>query len=68
MEIEAEEISKGVLTKKEARSSFGSSHQGGGPNPFRVHHGIQEQSRVKSTLRAHTDSIFDDPHMLGKII
>ena len=36
MEIEDEEISEGVLTKKEARSSSGSSHQGGGPNQVRA--------------------------------
>jgi len=68
MEIEAKEISKGVLTKKEARTSSSLSHQGGGPNQFLVHLGIQEQSRVKSTPKAHMGSIFDDPHMLGKII
>jgi hypothetical protein len=41
-----------------------------GPNPcqVRVHLGLQEQSVVKRMPRSHTDSIFDDPHMDGKII
>ena len=65
--METTEISKSVQIE-EARSLSGSSHQGGGPNQVRVHLGIQEQSRVKSMPRAHIDSVFDDPHMLGKII
>jgi hypothetical protein len=36
-------------------------------NQVRAHLEIQEQSREKSMPRAHTDSIFDDPCMLGKI-
>ena len=66
--METKEISEGVLSEKEARSSSGSSHQGGGPNQVRVHLEIQEQHRVKSMPRAYTDSVFDDPDMLGKII
>jgi len=33
----------------------------------RVHLGFQEQSVVKRTSRSHTDSVFDDPHLDGKI-
>ena len=66
MEIEDEETSKGVLTEKEARSSSGSSHQGGGPNQIRAHLGFQDQSIIKLVTRVHPGSIFDDPHMDGK--
>jgi hypothetical protein len=40
------------------------------PNPceVRVHLGIQEQFVVKQTPGSHTDSVFDDPYMDGKII
>jgi hypothetical protein len=40
------------------------------PNPYqvRVHLGLQDQSLVKWTPRTHPDSVFDDPHMDGKII
>jgi hypothetical protein len=66
--METKEISKGVQIEKEARSLSGSSHQGGGPNQVRVHLGIQEQSLIKPMPRAHTNSIFYDPYMDGKII
>ena len=68
MEIEDEEISEGVLTKKEARSSSGLSHQGGGPNQVRAHLGFQDQSVIKLVTRARLGSVFYDPHMDGKII
>ena len=42
LKIEDKEISEGVLTDKEARSSSGSSHQGGGPNQVRAHLGFQD--------------------------
>ena len=40
------------------------------PNPsqVRVRLGLQEQRVVKWTRRSHIDSVFDDPHMVGKII
>jgi hypothetical protein len=40
------------------------------PNPYqvRVHLGFQDQSIVKWTLRTYPESVFDDPHMDGKII
>jgi hypothetical protein len=31
-----------------------------------VHLGLQEQPWLKSTPRLHTNSVFDNPHMLGK--
>ena len=34
----------------------------------RVQHGIQEQSVLDWTPRQHTESDFDDPYMVGKII
>ena len=68
MEIEDKEISEGVLTEKEARSSSGSSHQGGGPNQVRTHLGFQDQSVIKLVTQARLGSVFDDPHMDGKII
>ena len=68
MEIEDEEISEGVLTEKEARSSSDSSHQGGGPNQVRAHLGFQDQSVIKLVAQARPDSVFDDPYMDGKLI
>ena len=68
MEIEDKEISKGVLTKKEARSSSGLSHQGEGPNQVRTHLGFQKQSVIKLVTWARSGSIFYDPHMDGKLI
>jgi hypothetical protein len=40
------------------------------PNPYqvRIHLGFQDQSVVKWTSRMHPDSVFDDPHIDGKII
>jgi hypothetical protein len=66
--MEDMEINKGIQIEKEAQSISGSSRQGGGPNQVRVYLRIQEQHRVKSTPRVHTDSVFNDPHMDGKII
>ena len=66
--METKEISKGVLSEKEARSSFGSSHQGGGPNQVRVYLGFQDQSALNWSPRTHPDSNFNDPHMHGKLI
>jgi hypothetical protein len=66
--MEDKEISKGIQIEKEAQSLSDSSRQGEGPNQVRVYLGIQEQHRVKSTPRVHTDSVLDDPHMDGKII
>jgi hypothetical protein len=39
-------------------------------NPYqvRVHLGLQDQSVVKWTPKTHTDSVFNDPYMDGKII
>jgi hypothetical protein len=39
-------------------------------NPYqvRVHLGLQDQSVVKWTSRTNPDSVFDDPHMDGKMI
>ena len=68
MEIEAEEISEVVLTEKEARSSSSLSHQGGGPNQVRAHLGFQDQAIIKLVTRARSGSIFNDPHMDGKLI
>ena len=66
--MDTKEISEGVLSKKEARSSSGSSHQGGGPNQVRVHLDFHDQSALNWSPRTHLDSVFDDPHMDGKII
>ena len=66
--METKEISEGVLSKKEARSSSGSSYQGGGTNQVRTHLGFQYQSVIKLVTRARLDSVFDDPHMDGKLI
>ena len=66
--METKEISEGVLSKKEARSSSGSSHQGGGPNQVRVHLGLQDQSALNWSFMTHPDPVFDDPHMDGKLI
>ena len=68
LEIEDKEISEGVLTEKEVRSSSGSSHQGGGPNQVRAHLGFQDQSIIKLVTRMHPGSIFKDPRMDGKLI
>jgi hypothetical protein len=40
------------------------------PSPIRVRVclGLLDQSAIKRMLRTHPDSIFDDPHMDGKII
>ena len=40
------------------------------PNPceVRVHRGLQEQSVVKRTPRLHTDFVFNETHMDGRII
>jgi hypothetical protein len=40
------------------------------PSPIRVRvcFGLLNQSAIKRTLRTHPDSVFDDPHMDGKII
>ena len=59
---------EGVLTEKKARSSSGSSHQGGGSNQVRAHLGFQDQSVIKLVTRAHMSSVFNDPHMDGKLI
>ena len=66
--METKEISEGVLTEKEARSSSGSSHQGGGPNQVRAHPGFQYQSFIKLVTRVRTGSIFDAPHMDANLI
>ena len=68
MEIEDKDISEGVLTEKEAQSSSGLSHQGGGPNQVRAHLGFEDQSVIKLVTWARPDSMFDDPHMDGKLI
>jgi hypothetical protein len=34
----------------------------------RVYFGLLDQSAIKQTPRTHPDSVFDDPHMNGKII
>ena len=68
MEIEDEEIGKGVLTEKEAQSSIGSSHQGGGPNQVRAHLRFQDQSIIKLVTQARPVSISNDPHMDEKLI
>ena len=62
------EISEGVLTEEEAQSSFGLSHQGGGPNQVRAHLGFQDQSVIKLVTQVHPGSIFDDSHMDGELI
>jgi hypothetical protein len=59
---------QGFKTKKVAQILSGSSHQGGGPNQVRVLLGFHEQSWLKSTPKAHTDSVFDKPHIRGNII
>ena len=66
--METEEISKGVQNEKDVQSLSGSSHQGGGPNQVRVHLGLQDQSALNWSPRRHPDSVFDDPHMDGKLI
>jgi hypothetical protein len=66
--MESKEISKGIQIKKEAQSLSGSSHQGGGPNQVRVHLGIQDQYVLNWSPRTHSDSVFDDPYMDGKLI
>ena len=66
--METKEISVGVLSMKEARSSSGSSHQGGGPNQVRAHLRFQDQSIIKLVTQACPGSVFDDPHMDGKLI
>ena len=66
--METKDISEGVLNEKEARSSSGLSHQGGGPNQVRVHLVLQDQSALNWSHRTHPDSVFDDPHMDGKLI
>ena len=66
--METKEISEGVLTKKEARSSSGSSPQGGDPNQVRVRLGLQDQSALNWSPRTHPDPIFNDSYMVGKII
>ena len=40
------------------------------PSPIRVrvYLGRQDQSAIKRTSKTHPDSVFDDPHMDGKII
>ena len=63
LEIKDEEISEGVLTEKEARTSSGSSHQDGGPNQVRAHLGFKDQSIIKLVTRARPGSVFDNPHM-----
>ena len=66
--METKEISEGVLSEKEARSLSGSSQQGGGPNQVRAHLGFQDQSVIKLVTQERLGSIFDDPHMDGKLI
>ena len=66
--METKEISEGVLTEKEPRSSSGSSPQGGDPNQVPVRLRLQDQSALNWSPRMHPDSIFDDPHMAGKLI
>ena len=66
--MENKEISEGVLIDKEAQNKSGLSHQGGGRNQVRAHLGFQDQSVIKLVTRARPDSIFDDPHMDGKLI
>ena len=68
LEIKAKEISNVVLTEKGGRRSFGSSHRGGGLNQVRAHLGFQDQSVIKLVTRARPGSVFDDPHMDGKLI
>jgi hypothetical protein len=51
------EASKGVQLKLETY-----------PCEVRVNLRFYEQSVVKQTFRLYTDSVFDDPHMDGKII
>jgi hypothetical protein len=40
------------------------------PSPIRVRvcFGFLDQSAIKQMLRTYLDSVFDDPHMDGKII
>jgi hypothetical protein len=56
----------GHILRRQARASKPSWR----PNPcqVRVHLRLQEQFIVKRMPRSHTDSIFDDPDIDGKII
>ena len=50
------------------RKQEGRPSQVGGPIHLEVGHlGLQEQSAPKSSPKRQTDSVFDDPHMPGKI-
>jgi hypothetical protein len=66
--MKANDINKGFQIEKVAQNLSGSSRQGGGPNQVRVHLGLQEQCVVKWMPKSHMDSVFDDPHMGGKLI
>ena len=41
---------------------------GGGPNQVRAHLGFQDQSVIKLVTRVRPGSVFDDPHIFGKLI
>ena len=66
--METKEIGEDVLTEKETQSSSGSSPQGGDPNQVRVRLRLQDQSALNWSPRTYPDSVFNNPHMVGKII
>ncbi|WVZ85409.1 LOW QUALITY PROTEIN: hypothetical protein U9M48_032344 [Paspalum notatum var. saurae] len=49
-------------TRRTSKSSWRPS-----PSRVRVYLGLQDLSTLKRRLRTHTGSVFDDPHMPGKI-
>jgi hypothetical protein len=56
----------GHLLRRPARMSKPSRRLS--PIRVRVCFGLLDQSVIKQTPRTHPDSVFDDPHMDGKII
>jgi hypothetical protein len=59
-----------LLLGHHLRSQVRASKPSWMPDPYqvRVYLGFQDQSVVKWTPRTYPDSVFDDPHMDGKII
>ena len=64
-----EDISTSSHTSQ-GEEEVNSSFSGWRPSPTEVvaHLGFQDQSALNWSPRTHLDSVFDDPHMDGKLI
>jgi hypothetical protein len=56
----------GHLLRRPARASKPSRRSS--PTRLRVCLGLQDQSAIKRAPKMHPDSVFDDPHIYGKLI